>query len=236
MSVEAVVFDWGGTLSIYADIDLADMWQLAAERLARETGRDITELRLKLLAAEARYWEGVNQTQRTGSLSEILAEESRVLGLDVAAVVIQEAAQRHLDAWTPHIRHHADAVAALTELRRLGMKIGLLSNTHWPESFHEHFLARDGLAELIDVRAYTSNMRHSKPHPEAFRHVLARLGVAAERAVMVGDRPIDDIRGGQQAGMRAIWRPHWAAQPLGDIVPDAVIERLDQLPALLADF
>jgi putative hydrolase of the HAD superfamily len=235
MSVEAVVFDWGGTLSIYADIDLADMWQLAAERLSQETGRDIAELRSKLLAAEARYWEGVNQSQRTGSLSEILAEESRVLGLDVAAVVISEAAQRHLDAWTPHIRHHADAVASLKELRRLGIKIGLLSNTHWPESFHEHFLERDGLIDLIDVRAYTSNMQHSKPHPEAFQHVLSRLGVAPERAVMVGDRPIDDIRGGQRAGMRAIWRPHPAAPPLGDVVPDAVIERLDQLPALIAE-
>jgi putative hydrolase of the HAD superfamily len=236
MSVEAVIFDWGGTLSRYAEIELADMWQLAAEHLARESGRAVPELRDALLAAEQRYWEGVNQTQRTGSLGDILAAESRALGLDVTAAVLAEVAQRHLDAWTPHIRHHADAVVTLQRLRERGVAVGLLSNTHWPESFHEHFLQRDGLAGLIDVRAYTSNMQHSKPHREAYQYVLERLGVAPERAVMVGDRPIDDVWGSQQIGMRGIWRPHSQAPALGSVVPDAVIQQLSELPDLLASW
>jgi putative hydrolase of the HAD superfamily len=234
MSIEAVVFDWGGTLSIYADIELIDMWHLAADHLARATGREPGELRDKLLAAEQRYWKSVVETGRTGTLADILASESRALGLDVTTAVISETAQRHLDAWTPHICHHEDAVSALQALRAGGVKIGLLSNTHWPEAFHEHFLDRDGLAPLIDVRAYTSNMSHSKPHAEAFRHVLRRLGVPAERAVMVGDRPIDDIRGAQQAGMRTIFRPHPGSPALGDVRPDATIQSLSELPRLIA--
>jgi putative hydrolase of the HAD superfamily len=234
MGIEAVVFDWGGTLSVYADIELIDMWHLAADELARATGRDKEELRAKLLAAELRYWAEVNRTQRTGTLGDILAEESRALGLDVSAAVISAAANGHLDAWTPHIVHHADAAPTLRALRQQGLKIGLLSNTHWPEAFHEHFLERDGLAELIDVRAYTSGMTHSKPHQEAYRHVLARLNVAPERAVMVGDRPIDDVWGSQQAGMRGIWRPHPGSPALGDVVPDARIERLSDLPSIVA--
>ena len=234
MSVEAVIFDWGGTLSRYAEIELSDMWQLAAEHLARETGRAVPELRDALMAAEKRYWDGVNQTQRTGTLGDILAAESRALGLDVTSAVLAEVAQRHLDAWTPHIRHHADAVVTLQRLREQGIGVGLLSNTHWPETFHEHFLQRDGLAGLIDVRAYTSNMQHSKPHREAYLHVLGRLGVSPERAVMVGDRPIDDVWGSQQIGMRGIWRPHSQAPALGSVVPDAVIQQLSELPDLLA--
>lgn len=234
MSVEAVIFDWGGTLSRYAEIDLADMWQLAAERLAREVSRSVPELRAALIAAEQRYWDAVNVSQHTGKLGDILAQASSALGVDVAAAVIEEAAQHHLDAWTPHIRHHADAVVTLQRLKEQGVAIGLLSNTHWPESFHEHFLQRDGLAGLIDVRAYTSNMQHSKPHREAFAYVLERLAVAPERAVMVGDRPIDDVWGSQQIGMRGVWRPHAAAPALGDVVPDAVIQQLSELPALLA--
>ena len=50
---------------------------------------------------------------------------------------------------------------------------------------------------------------------------------------MVGDRPIDDVWGGQQAGMRGIWRPHFASPPLGDVVPDAIIQRLGELPAIV---
>ncbi|MET0793034.1 MAG: HAD family hydrolase [Polyangiaceae bacterium] len=233
MPIRAVVFDWGGTLSEYADIELYDMWKLAAEHLARVTGRPEAELTAQLLAAELRYWEGVKSSQQTGTLKDILAAESRALGLDVSEAVVNEAAQRHLDAWTPHIKHHADAVPALRELRAQGLKLGLLSNTHWPEAFHEHFLERDGLLELLDVRAYTSNLSHSKPHREAFLHVLDRLGVAPGEAVMVGDRPIDDVWGAQQLGLRGIWRPHSGSPPLGEVQPDAVIATLSELPAVL---
>lgn len=233
MQISAVVFDWGGTLSHYADIELIDMWKLAATHLSRETGRDENELVAQLLAAELRYWDGVKSSQRTGTLLEILANESRALGLDVTEAVVSEAAQRHLDAWTPHIRHHADAVPALGALRAAGLKLGLLSNTHWPEAYHEHFLERDGLLGLLDERAYTSNMSHSKPHRAAFLHVLDRLGVPPERAIMVGDRPIDDVWGAQQLGMKGVWRPHSGSPPLGDVVPDAVIAELSELPALV---
>jgi putative hydrolase of the HAD superfamily len=236
MSIEAVIFDWGGTLSRYAEIELSDMWQLTAEHLAGATGRDVSELHARLVATEQAYWAGVNASQRTGTLAEILAEASRALQLDVAAALLAEAAQRHLDAWTPHIVHHPDAVPTLERLRASGLKIALLSNTHWPPTFHEHFLERDGLASLIDVRAYTSTMTHSKPHREAFEHVLGRLGVSAEHAVMVGDRPVDDVWGGQQVGMRGVWRPHPASPALGTVVPDAVIDRLEQLPELIASF
>ncbi|HEX5657793.1 MAG TPA: HAD family hydrolase, partial [Polyangiales bacterium] len=115
-----------------------------------------------------------------------------------------------------------------------GVKIGLLSNTHWPDTFHEHFLARDGLDVLIDVRAYTSNMPFSKPHPQAFHHVLDALGVAAGNAVMVGDRPRDDVWGGQRVGMRGVFRPHANSPALGDVKPDATIRALGELPALIA--
>ncbi len=233
MPIKAVIFDWGGTLSRYAQIELYDMWKLAAEHLARATGRDEAELTAQLLAAELRYWEGVKSSQKTGTLREILAAESRALGLDVSEAVVSEAAQRHLDAWTPHIAHHDDARAALTELRGMGLKLGLLSNTHWPEAYHEHFLARDGLLELLDVRAYTSSMTHSKPHRVAFQHVLERLGVSPQEAVMVGDRPVDDVWGAQQMGMKGVWRPHPESPPLGDVVPDAVIAQLLELPELV---
>jgi len=233
MRFEAVIFDWGGTLSEYADIELIDMWKLAAAHLATATGRDERELTEKLLAAELRYWEGVKESQRTGTLGEILAEESRALGLDVTLAVLEETAQRHLDAWTPHIRHHADAAPTLRALRKRGLKIGLLSNTHWPAPFHEHFLERDGLLELIDVRAYTSNLSHSKPHRLAFEHVLGRLGVAPQKAAMVGDRPIDDVWGAEQLGLAGIWRPHPQSPELGTVKPSAVIQTLSELPDLL---
>jgi putative hydrolase of the HAD superfamily len=106
----------------------------------------------------------------------------------------------------------------------------MLSNTLWPRAFHERFLERDGLLELIDARLYTSDLERTKPHPSVFKAALSALGgPAPERSVFVGDRLFDDIHGAARVGMRTVHRPN-ATVPSYDAVPDATI---DSLPALL---
>ncbi|HUQ40739.1 MAG TPA: HAD family hydrolase [Acidimicrobiales bacterium] len=224
--ITAVVFDWGGTLSRWAGVDMADMWRVAAHHLDPDREE---ELCARLVAVEQASWDRISVDQRSTTLASLLAEASAAVGLDVAEAVLEEAALRHLDSWTPHIVHDTDAVPTLTTLRSMGLKLGLLSNTHWPRRFHEHFLERDGLAELIDVRCYTSEMARTKPHPEAFAHVLGALGVDdPTTAVFVGDRPYDDIFGARRAGLRAVLRPNQDV-PAHDAEPDAVIGALPEL-------
>lgn len=228
--LDAVIFDWGGTLSEFVSLELLDVWRAAARHLdpARED-----ELTAALSTVEERFWARTTSTQESGTLADLLAEARDELGLDVAEAVLEEAAVHHLDSWTPHIVHDPDAVAALGELRDRGLAIGLLSNTHWPRAFHERFLERDGLAELIDARLYSSELSHLKPHPSVFLAALAAVGVdEPSRAVFVGDRPLDDIHGAQQVGMRAVLRPN-ADVPGYDVTPDGVISSLPELVALV---
>ena len=228
--LEAVVFDWGGTLSVHADVDMTDMWRLAADHLNGERAGDVCDT---LVACEARTWSWVAHDQRPATLSQILAMASAELGLDVAEAVLEEAALRHLDSWTPLIEHDPDAAPTLRSLRERGLRIGLLSNTHWPRAFHEHFLERDGLADLIDVRCYTSEMSRTKPHRDAFLTVLSQLGVDdPSRAVHVGDRAFDDVWGAKQAGLRGVLRRN-PAVPGHEVEPDAVIDRLPELLPLV---
>lgn len=232
--IEAVIFDWGGTLSIYVDVDMADMWRIAAKHLASGTdpARE-DEIRQRLVAVEAEAWARIPIDQRSFTLGELLAKASAALHLDVAAAVIAEATQGHLDAWTPHIRHDPNAGTVLAALKERGLKVALLSNTHWPREFHEHFLARDGLIDYIDARLYTSELPFSKPHATVFRAALDAVGVADPgRAVMVGDRAYDDVFGAQQAGLRGILRPHGGV-PGYDVEPDAVIGPLPELLVVL---
>ncbi|MGE3856875.1 MAG: HAD family hydrolase [Dehalococcoidia bacterium] len=227
--IEAVIFDWGGTLADYAAIELIDMWRLAARHLAGHIPIGEDEILNRLADVEGRMWARTTTDARAASLSDLLAEAAAELGADVTAAVLEEAGTRYLDTWTPHIVHDAQAVATLTALRERGLRIGLLSNTHWPPAYHEHFLERDGLGDLIDARAYTSEMTYMKPHPEAFRYALDAVGVReASRAVFVGDRLFDDVFGAQRAGMRAVHRVN-PLVPGHDVRPDATIERLDEL-------
>lgn len=226
MTIEAVIFDWGGTLSEFVDAELVDAWRLAAHHLdpARED-----EITARLVDVESEFWATTSSHQRSATLADLLATAARELELDVAEALLEEAALRHLDAWTPHIRHDPDAGQTLAALRAAGLRIGMLSNTHWPRAFHEHFLERDGLVELIDARLYTSEMPFQKPHPSAFLAAARALKVESENAIFVGDRPWDDISGARSTGMRTVLRPNPVAPAIDGIEPDARISRLPQL-------
>lgn len=231
--IEAVVFDWGGTLSDFVDAELVDAWRLAARHLAPDREDELTAA---LVEVEADFWSTVATHQQSTTLAALVAEASRRVGMDVGEALLEEAAVRHLDAWTPHIVHDADAAPVLDALRRRRLRIAMLSNTHWPRSFHEHFLERDGLAALIDARLYTSEMPFQKPHPSAFRAALDAVGVEdAARAVFVGDRPFDDISGARSVGMRTVLRHNpLVTEPGPDA--DATIERLPELLALVEEW
>lgn len=154
-AVDTVVFDWGGTLSIWAEVEMEDMWRLAADHVAEVTGASNGDVLARLVEVEDRLWTECAETAG-GSWSfrlvDVLESASDELGVDVAAAVLEEASLRHLDSWTPHVRHDPDAAATLTALKERGLQVGLLSNTHWPALFHERFLERDGLLDLIDLR------------------------------------------------------------------------------------
>ena len=231
MGIEAVVFDWGGTLSFFVEAELVDAWRLVARHLAPEREDEVTEV---LVAVEEEFWATTSTHQRSGTLAQLLAAASERLGLDAAEALLEEAATRHLDAWTPHVVHDQEAPEVLRALRADGLRIGLLSNTHWPRTFHEHFLERDGLAELIDARLYTSEMSYQKPHPSAFHAALEAVGVTdPARAVFVGDRPFDDISGAKAVGIRAVLRRNGLV-PAFDVEPDAEISALPELLDLVS--
>jgi putative hydrolase of the HAD superfamily len=224
--IEAVIFDWGGTLSSFVDVEMEDMWRLAARHLAPDRE---DELCARLVQVESDAWARIAIDQHSFTLAQLLAEASTAVGLDVAAAVLEEASDRHLDAWTPHIRHDPDARHVLAALKSRGLKVGLLSNTHWPRRFHEHFLDRDGLAPYIDARLYTSELPRSKPHPSAFLAALQALELDhACRVLFVGDRPYDDIYGAKAAGLRTALRPNTSV-PGYDVEPDAIIGSLPEL-------
>jgi HAD superfamily hydrolase (TIGR01549 family) len=93
---------------------------------------------------------------------------------------------------------YEDVLPTLTDLRRRGLKLGLISNTARDLNvFVRH--------HALDVDAALSSRAHGrvKPHESIFRAVLAELEVDAGEAAMVGDSPDDDVAGAEALGMRA---------------------------------
>lgn len=221
--IEAVLFDWGGTLSVHGDHDLLEMWRAAAQVLQPD---DPEPLARQLLDAEDAWWHE-RVVEREGSLSGTTEELVRSVERRTH-VPVHEALAAYHGAWEATVEHDPLAAAVLQGCRDRGWRTGLLSNTHWPRDLHEKWLVDAGLLDLLDARVYTSDLARMKPHPEAFRTLLAALDVAPGRAVFVGDRARDDVAGAQAVGMRAV---HLTGRPVEafDVVPDAVLPGLDGL-------
>jgi len=136
-------------------------------------------------------------------------------GAAAAAVAVEI-----VNAWehTANFELYEDAPPVLRELRRRGLRIGLISNT-----------SRNRLPRLIDtfsldVDAWISSGAHGKvkPSPSIFRAMLELLDVAPGEAVMVGDSLEDDVEGARALGMRAFLIDREGRYP----------DRLDRLPSL----
>lgn len=70
-----------------------------------------------------------------------------------------------------------------------------------------------------------------KPDPRVFQHALDELGVSAQEAWMVGDRPEWEILPAQRLGLRAIWVDiaGQGMKPGVEIEPDRVIRSIIEL-------
>ncbi|WP_406055391.1 HAD family hydrolase [Kribbella sp. NBC_00889] len=225
--IEAVLFDWGGTLATWHTIDLYAVWRTVAA-VIDEARAD--ELAGRLFEAEASVWARSRDHHLSSTLEEVCL---------LADVVMTPAAQVEYERqWHPHTELEADAIDTLRDLRARGLKVGVLSNTIWSRSRHEEIFERDGVLELLDGAVYTSEIPYTKPHPEAFLSAMRALGESEpSRCLFVGDRLFDDVWGAQNVGMRAAHIPH-SAIPVEQIghtegEPDATVQRLSELPALI---
>lgn len=221
MGIQAVIFDWGGTLTPWHTIEPRAAWIAAVAD---------DELADRLLAAETEIWLRSRDEQRSGTLDEVFA---------AAGVVATDAMRAAFSAWwEPHTYLDPQVPPLFAALRDRGLRIGVLSNTIWSRAEHERIFERDGVLHLIDGAVYTSEIPWTKPHPKAFEAALQAVDVdEPAAAVYVGDRPFDDIHGAKSVGMRAVLLPHSDIPEIqkGPVEgeADAVIQHLADLVAVV---
>ena len=225
MAVDAVIFDWGGTLTPWHTVDHVALWRDVCAGHFQE--QEISERTASAIrAAESELWIAAEREHRSATMDHVFERA----GVTPTAEFLAS----YFEAWEPHTLTDPDAPELLRRLRADGIKIGVLSNTMWPRDVHQQFFVRDGIDGLIDGAVYSSEIDWTKPHPEAFRAAMAAIGVTDPAScVFVGDRPFDDIFGARRLGMRTVFIPHSNLPAHDGGVPDAVITRLADLPAVL---
>ena len=177
------MFDFDGTL-VHTDIDFAAMREAIVAHLRQwdleepdaEEGRYV----LEIIA-----W-NVEQLQHDPSRQQQYREEAKRI---LHAVELPRCQRAEPFPGVPD---------ALQRLRAAGRKIGVITRN-----------SREGVAAVLcrhplsyDVLITRDDLSNVKPHQEHLEQALTALGVAASRALMVGDHATD-IQCGQAAGVRA---------------------------------
>lgn len=227
--IEAVIFDWGGTLTAWHDIDFsAEASSLARAVVGADHHADVS--RYRLLEAGRRIWARSRDHQRSATIADLFSEAG--LAHDPGLLTA------YYEFWEPHTLTDPAVRPTWEALRADGVKVGVLSNTLWPRAWHRGFFERDGVAHLVDGDVYTCEIPWTKPAPQAFEAAMAAVGATdPSRCVYVGDRLYDDVWGAHRAGMLAVHVPHSRIPPeqVGHTVgePDAVVDSLAQVPGLV---
>jgi putative hydrolase of the HAD superfamily len=230
--IEAVIFDWGGTLTAWHDIDF-HAESLALAQAVVNADHDVEVSRERLHRAGSAIWARSRDHQRSSTVADLFTEA----GLEHDPELLTA----YWEFWEPHTYTDPAVRPTWEALRREDIKVGVLSNSIWPREWHERIFARDGVLELLDGAVYTSEISWTKPSPHAFATAMEVVGAADPgRCVYVGDRLFDDVWGARNAGLKAIHLPH-SNIPVEQVghtegEPDAVIQGLEELPGLVKDW
>lgn len=149
----------------------------------------------------------------------LYAGQWRRAGFDLPRELLERILDREQRVWDDAARLVPAAIPTLQELRRRGVLTGLVSNATFPPALLHRQLEHVGLAPLLDVALFSSEVGKRKPSPVIYQAALDRLDVAASDVLFVGDRRDWDYDAPRALGMRAV-----LTSELGSLA--GVLERL----------
>jgi len=94
-----------------------------------------------------------------------------------------------------------DVVPALTDLKKRGLILGLISNV---DRDITSLLNEVGLSSLMQVVVTSQEAGVNKPNLGIFQEALRQAGIQAPEAIYVGDQYRIDVVGANEAGMKGV--------------------------------
>jgi HAD superfamily hydrolase (TIGR01549 family) len=193
--IEIVFFDVGGTL---LEVRQFDLWcELASncgisvdvDHLAHASGEVTRETDAPGPAVPlAEFWRRILE-RSSGTAVELATAEQFLQALDRAP---REA------------RLFADARRCLDDVRALGLRTGVISNSRSEGSLRE-LLAHERVLDGLEPILSSGTEGIAKPSPELFARAAQRARVAPDRAFYVGDLAYTDAKASQAAGFHSVW-------------------------------
>lgn len=232
MRYQAVIFDLFGTL---VPNNRDEPYHKSIGQMARLLGADP--------AAFLKVWTSEELTTRrfTGafaSQADCVRHVLAAIGAQAPDEAVVRASKLRAEYNRGLLTPRPDAVETLREIRRRGLKVGLMSacSTDTPATWRT-----TPLAPLFDEALFSSELGMTKPDPRFYALACERLAVPAGGCLYVGDGAGHELTGAAAAGMTAVLLCDPAER---DIVlaraeardwQGARVERLSEVPSLLGE-
>nr|MDO8113073.1 HAD family hydrolase [Candidatus Sigynarchaeota archaeon] len=206
--IKVVLFDLGGTLvEYYKSSDLPGILERAIN--------DIQQFLFDKLATtfeQDDLWKRVEQENRESGDFRVRPMEDRLANIFQLKDLANEPAfmMALCRRFMKHIFDRGvlfkDTIQVLQELKKRGLKTGVISNTPWgsPAIMWREELGRLGIAQYLDATVFCRDVGWRKPTNQIFMHALDILHVEAKDCIFVGDDPRWDISGPRGVGMDAV--------------------------------
>ncbi len=188
VSVEAVLFDFSGTLFDDTGVLVPEALSAAAERRGAEIGDAEAVIARTLRHVDSpegfRAREGSDlSVERHRSVWKTLIADAGPFEEDLVEALYE--CLTAPDAWLPY----PDTVPVIEALKEAGVRVGVLSNIGW--DIRPAF-ERVGALKALDAVVLSCEEGLAKPDPALFAIACERLGTPPSRVLYVGDDPSKD--------------------------------------------
>jgi putative hydrolase of the HAD superfamily len=234
VNVKALLFDLDDTLLDYSGgVELS--WTQACASCCVPGGIEAPTLVAAIAETRRWFWDDPERHRRErvnmlGAWQHIVEFALDRLGRrapELAAAIARDYAARRRAV----MQLFPDSVACLSELRRRGIPLALVTNGDAGQQRDK--IVRHDLARFFDVIVIEGEFGAGKPDEAVYRHALKALGMTPGETLMVGDHLEFDVGAPQRLGLTGVWMDRGGlGLPEGsDVRPHRIIRSLDELTA-----
>lgn len=204
--IKTVFFDMGSTL-----VGLQPSWEAIYHQVFQKAGYDLPIGTVE--QAVSYSWNIVGEQDALAEYETTL-EGNRAWQLEVEKRVMQYlnipepqhedifwniiAAFEHEETY----QLYPEAIGVLTELKRAGYGLGIISNWGWhlPE-----LCQKLDIAQYFEYICASARVGYPKPRPEIFREALRQLEAEPASSLHIGDSWTADVLGARGVGITGLW-------------------------------
>jgi putative hydrolase of the HAD superfamily len=229
MKIDGILFDLGSTLIEYENIPWPELHLLclkAGYQFLINENYPVPPFEIfteSYLNVRSHFRDKAGITLKEWVITDAIKELLQTAGLNGGPGLAAEFFEAYYQPVAKQLTIFEDTIPVLAELRKRGKKLGLISNTIFPENYHQRELERFGLKDFLDFTIFSSSFGFRKPHASIYLKGIELLKVPTGNILFIGDRYFEDYIGPRGVGLRAMIKYREGRDYSDPLPPDLII-------------